>query len=146
MAAPKDLIAQRSFRVEMRVSGAGGFDMPGQWDMLSGSGQTATTSDGWPAGEKTPVRFQGPALPKQITVSRLYSPSRDDPMIRQLRVNQASVRVTVIRSAINADGDVTGEPTTYIDCLVSDINDPAFDSASGDGARLELVLQPTSIK
>jgi hypothetical protein len=86
----------------------------------------------------------GPQTEKPITLSRSYVPKRDDPVITFLRTNPEAV-LTINSTPLDRNRNVNGETKTYSNCMVTDLTEPALDTASGDPARFEIVVSPQSV-
>lgn len=123
--------AQRQFLVS--VAGIDGF-----FATKSGGNVSADVSRVWDGGQDRPELLPAPAEADNLTVGRPYDPDRDGPLLNSLRIQVGRFVTTVTVQPTDRDLAPVGDPQVFPLALLSSVNEPDTDAASGDVATLEL--------
>lgn len=130
--------AQRQFLVS--VAGVQGY-----FANKSGGNVSGDVTESWDGGSLEPEVLGGPARPDELTVSRPFKRERDAATLKLLRSRVNRWRTTVAVQPTDEDLIAVGDPTVYSECLLTGVNEPEVDAASGDAAVLELTFRPRSV-
>ena len=87
------------------------------------------------------VAIGGPVTIEDLTISRDYDLTRDNPVHHWLAGAVGRARVHASKQWLDADGVEFGKAVVINGILIG-FNDPAGDSDSGDVAMFELVINP----
>lgn len=123
--------AQRQFLVN--VSGVAGYFM-----QKSGGGISSDSNKIYSGGSLTPEIITSPSEIENITVSRAYDQTRDEPILQTLRPKVGRYTTTISVQPTDQDLVAVGKPSVYADVVLVGINEPDYDSSSGDIASFEL--------
>jgi hypothetical protein len=105
----------------------------GDFEENTGGEKDAAVTDYYPAGANSPQKLFGPVTVTDITLTRAYDPTRDEPLVdwveRYLAGKDRPRAITVV--ARNAQG-VVEKSRNYATCKPKGIKPP--DGKSGDGS------------
>lgn len=123
--------AQRQYLV--KVSG-----IEGRFSTKSGGNITADVSKQYDGGSLVPDVLSSPAEAENITVGRAYDHRRDAAILKQLKKQVGSKRVTITVTPTDQDMVALNRPSVYPRALLVGVTEPEYDSSSGDFATFEL--------
>lgn len=128
-----DKAAQR--QIIASVSGIAGY-----FSQVTGGQVTAATSKVFDGGAKFPDVVSGSRDVGDVTVTRPYRPSVDEPILQALRQVVGSTRHDVVVQSTDADLVPVGRPRTYSQALLTGVTEPDGDASSGTPATYSLVF------
>ncbi len=112
----------------------------GYWAMKSGGETTSATKKVYDGGTLRPDTLAEPGLTGDVSISRPFRVSRDQPLLDRLTPLVGRWRTTVSTQPTDADLVPIGRPTVYADSLLSGVTPPDVDASSGEEARIELTF------
>lgn len=122
-------LARRQWRVKVH-------GLAEAWATKSGGEVTADTVRVYDGGVAKPDVLAGPAQAGNVTVSRTYDPSRDQPIMRDLIQKVGVWRTSLHCQPLNPDMSVINgrSPLNYTQALLVGVTPPEPDASSGDGS------------
>lgn len=117
--------------------------IPGYFQRHTGGHVGGDTSESFDGGSDIPDLIPGPPHAEDMTISRDYSPERDEPVLRQLRPNVLRLRRTLTVQPTDLDYVPIGPPKVYAASLLKRITEPEGDSGSNTPGRFDLVFAVT---
>lgn len=132
---------QRQRRFSVRIDGR---DL-GVWDTRDGADVDSNVKQYYPGGMEDPVDLSSKKEYQPLKTSRLFSLSRDLPLIKEL-LNMPGEQIPFIGTELFLDPrkNVVGEGLTYRG-TVKHVTQPPHDSESDDEAKVEVEATITSI-
>jgi len=116
----------------------------GTFDTWEGGNVTAENTKHRRGAMGAQVAIGGPVTIEDVTISRDYDLSRDNPNSHWLSNAVGRARVTASKQYLDADGLVFGDPIIITGVLIG-YNEPNADSDSSDVAMMELVINPDGV-
>lgn len=111
----------------------------GVWDKMSGGGVESEEVKFRPGGMGSQISLGGSKAVSNITLSRLYSLTRDHPLVPTLMAKAGKGSCIVTKQPLDLDGLAVGIPLTYSGKLMN-VTPPDHDSESSDPAMIELEI------
>ena len=130
--------AQRQFLVTLS-----GID--GKWMSKGGAGIQSDSNKIYDGGSLVPSIVTSPAEVENITVSRAYDQTRDEPILANLRAKVGRYSTTITVQPTDQDLVAVGKPSVYSGAVLVGLTEPDFDSSSGDVASIELEFAVVSV-
>lgn len=138
MTSTPHYISQRQFVVTVS-SNVASAPITGVFMTKTGGNSAADSTKVYGGGTKTPAIVTGITETENVTIGRAYDQVRDSAEIKTLRQWVGSLTATITVQETDADYVQTGKPkTTYTDAVLVGINEPEYESSSGDPAMMEL--------
>jgi hypothetical protein len=138
---PRGTVSARQHHIAVSVTYRGETKDLGIFDTWEGAGVTADNTKHRRGAMGPQVAIGGPVTIEDLTVSRDYDLTRDNPNAHWLAGAVGRAQVTVTKTYKDADGINFGRPVVVNGILIG-YNEPAGDSDSGDVAMFELVINP----
>lgn len=116
------------------------------WRGHSGGGKGGTIRREYDGGRTTPdvVPSRRPEL-TTITLTALFKPARDMPLIRGLLLGSMSMRGTIWVQPKDAQMNNYGDPLQYLGCLLTNVNPPDGDAQGEAGATWTCTWEPADV-
>lgn len=131
--------AQRMFLA--RVVGIGGYFMT-----KSGGEISASVTKAYDGGSDRPDIITGPREIDNITVSRVFDPDRDGPLLRTLRKRVGVWATKIAVSPTDRNYSTQDKPVVYDPVVLIRIKEPDVDAASSDAATFELEFAVSDVR
>lgn len=124
-------------RIKVTVS-----TMPGPWATVSGQEAERTNSKLRPGAGEPKQTLQGLTLEYgDITVTRLFEPTRDAALLAQLNRGNAFPGTTVTESYLDTDGNaIPGAQSVHTGCVVASFSAPEGDANGTDAGYLTVTF------
>ena len=123
--------SQRQFLVKVG-------DIPGYFMTKSGGKISSDVSKAYDGGDPDPDLIAAPPNVDNLTVSRVFDPTRDGQLLRNLRQQVGVFETTITVTPTDRDYVAVDEPTVYHPALLVGLTDSDTDASSGDPATYEL--------
>jgi hypothetical protein len=138
---PRGTVSARQHSITVTVTYRGVKRDLGIFDTWEGAGVTAENTKHRRGGMGPQVAIGGPVTIDDLTLSRDYDLTRDNPHAHWLAGAVGRAQVTATKTYLDADGIAFGDPIVIGGILIG-YNEPDGDSDSGDVAMFELVVNP----
>lgn len=116
----------------------------GTFDTWAGANVTADNTKHRRGAMGKQVAIGGPVTIEDLTVSRDYDLTRDNPNAHWLSQAVGRGQATATKHYLDADGVAFGKPIIITGVLIG-YNEPPADSDSADVAMFELVINPDGV-
>lgn len=147
--------AQPTWGIVAKVSALSGPDMPPGlavaldrmlWRGHSGGGKAGESREEYDGGRLDPdvVPSRRPTLDR-ITLTAVFKPARDMPLINGLLQGVALYRGTIWVQAKDVQMNDYGDPLQYLGCLLEAVNPPESDATGEAAATWTTMWKPTSV-
>jgi hypothetical protein len=111
----------------------------GYFPRCSGAHIKVERTKSWDGGQRKPETLAGFPTIDDLHTGRDFDPSRDEPVLRQLRPVVGRYRTTVSVQPTDPDLSPLESPRVYPNALLVELNEVEADAASGTPARFEFV-------
>jgi hypothetical protein len=141
---PRGTVGVRQNDINVTVTYKGVVKDLGTFDTWSGGNVTADNTKHRRGAMGQQVAIGGPVTIEDLTVSRDYDLTRDNPNGKWLADAVGRAQVTATKHYKDADGINFGKYTQISGVLIG-YNEPGADSDSADVAMFELVINPDGV-
>lgn len=131
--------SQRQFLV--KIEGINGFFMT-----KTGGNVSAEATKAYDGGNPIPDLIPAPKEVEDVTVSRVFDPLRDGPVLRNLRQRVGVFQTTITVTPTDRDYGAVDQPIVYSPALLTGVNEPEYSADSGDAATYELVFAVSNVR
>lgn len=129
-------VTQNQFAVTLTFEGN---RIPGLWEKKSGGLADSNTTTYMPGGMGPMTALAGAQIIGELTLDRVYDPTRDQDVIDTLLKGRGRGRCVVKQVDLDANGAAVGNGLVWTGILKS-VNDPDYDSSSTTPAMMEIVI------
>jgi len=131
----------RQNNITVEVTYKGELKRLGTFDTWEGANVTAENTKHRRGGMGQQVAIGGPVTIEDLTVSRDYDLTRDNPLAHWLSRAVGRGQASATKQYLDADGTAYGNPIIITGVLIG-YNEPNADSDAADVAMFELVINP----
>lgn len=141
MAEVRGTVSARQNEINVTVTFKGEKRDLGVFDTWEGANVTADNTKHRRGGMGPQIAIGGPVTIEDLTISRDYDLTRDNPHHHWLAGAVGRGIVVATKQWLDSDGVKFGKPVVITGVLIG-FNDPEGDSDSGDVSMFELVVNP----